>query len=246
MFCSKSTINTSPPQTTPPIQGISQCATSKVLFQGFSPSPLKPTINPRAVSMTSLPSPRVTELPKISSKKHGGRPPKVPAGLNDTDALRLKLLKKLKAKKKKLEKLNQVLGHQGSTANPDTTNLGSPYQVSSSTSVYDSPAYDEFFADLLSPATTVSNLSPDSTGFVEMVTNGQEGSGDMTNRGNSNGGENQEIAVISQLDNSTAQPVVKVPMTPTDDNFLEEFISGTSLQQTEMQTEALSALDLFF
>lgn len=241
-FCFKSTINTTPPQSTPPIQRISQNATSKVLFQGSSPSPLKPTVNPRALSMTSLPSQRVTELPKISSKKHGSRPTKVPPGLQDTEALRLKLLKKLKAKKKKLEKLNQVLGHQGSTPQPDTTNLESPYQVSSSTSVYDSPAYDEFFADLLSPATTVSNLSPDSTGFVEMVTNGQEGSGDMTNWGNSNGGANQEIAVIPQLDNST----VKVPVTHTDDNFLEEFISGTSSQQTEMQTEALSALDLFF
>ena len=214
----------------------------------FRSAPPKPAVKPTAVSMTSLPLRGVAENPKIS-KKHGSQT-KVLSDLADTDSLRLKLLKKLKAKKKKLEKLNQVLGHQGSlggksTSKPDSTVLES-YAVSSSTSVYNSPTYDEFFADLLSPATTASNLSPDSTGLVEMVTNGQEGGGDMTNGGGAIRGEYQEMAVTPQLGGSFAQQVGEVPMTTTNNNFLEEFISGASLVQTEMDTEALSALDLFF
>ncbi|XP_062309271.1 SUMO-specific isopeptidase USPL1 [Osmerus eperlanus] len=245
-FCARSTNN--PYQTLFSTKGATQSAAAKVPFQRASPAPPKPAFKPMAVSMTSLPLRGVAENPKIS-KKHGSQT-KLPSDLADTDSLRLKLLKKLKAKKKKLEKLNQVLGHQGnlggkSTSKPDSTILES-YAVSSSTSVYNSPTYDEFFADLLSPATTTSNLSPDSTGLVETVTNGQEGGGDMTNGGGAIGGENHEMAVTPQLCGSFAQQVGEVPMTTTNDNFLEEFISGTSLAQTEMETEALSALDLFF
>ncbi|KAL0182902.1 hypothetical protein M9458_022277, partial [Cirrhinus mrigala] len=77
--------------------------------------------------------------------------------ISTTEALRLKLLKKLKAKKKKLAKLNQLLGSAGESApKPDSTAL--------STSAYDSPAYDQFFAELF-------NLSPDSTGLLEMLNN---------------------------------------------------------------------------
>ncbi|KAJ0004587.1 hypothetical protein NQD34_010801, partial [Periophthalmus magnuspinnatus] len=94
---------------------------------------------------------------------------KMPSGLSETEMLRYKLFKKLKAKKKKLAKLNEMLGQSGGDGfKPDSTNL-SPNTVTSSTLDY------EFFSDLLSPATTItSNLSPDSTDFLEMLANGQE------------------------------------------------------------------------
>uniref|UniRef100_A0A672FA73 Ubiquitin specific peptidase like 1 n=1 Tax=Salarias fasciatus TaxID=181472 RepID=A0A672FA73_SALFA len=145
----------------------------------------------------------------------------LPPGPSSTDALRLKLLKKLKAKKKKLARLNKLLGMQGDgSLQPDSTDLGSPSTVTSST-------YDDFLSDLLSPATTASNLSPDSTEFLEMLANGKDGT-DQTDYAApvppANGGEN------------TSNP----------DNFLEEFLSKAAAQTpTAMEAEALGALDLF-
>ncbi|XP_042167069.1 SUMO-specific isopeptidase USPL1 isoform X1 [Oncorhynchus tshawytscha] len=218
----------------------------------------KPLINHTTSAVpivTSLPpSPGVTEIPKISSsRKHS------PGGqVSETDALRYKLLKKLKAKKKKLEKLNQMLGNQGGaggrgevTCTPDITDRSPSHTVSSSTSVYDSPAYDQFFADLLSPVTTASNLSPDSTGLLEMLTtNGQEGGGDLACGGNGISGASQVVTpVILHPANHgvvVPQPGLAEPITTSGENFLEEFISGSANQQTEMETDTLSALDLFF
>ncbi|XP_055738093.1 SUMO-specific isopeptidase USPL1-like [Salvelinus fontinalis] len=209
--------------------------------------------------VTSLPPPPgVTELHKISSSRNqgpGGQVTKDPAGLSETETLRYKLLKKLKAKKKKLEKLNQMLGYQGAaggqevTRRPDCADLRSPSTVSSSTSAYDSPAYDEFFADLLSPATTASNLSPDSTGFLDMLTtNGQEAGGNLACGGNAIGGASQVVtpATLQPANHGVVMPLpgLDEPIMTSGDNFLEEFISGSANQQ--METEALSAFDLFF
>lgn len=235
-FCAKSTKTPTPPQM--PLQKTTPSGTSQ-MCPPVAPVAQKPPIHTTAVSTVSFPPHGAMDLPKISSKKH------VPSSLSDTEALRYKLLKKLKAKKKKLDKLNQLLGHKegarGELApTPDSTDLSSPYSVSSST--YDSTTYDQFFADLLSPATTTSSLSPDSTGFLEMLNNGQEGGG------NTIGGASQVNVVTPNLDcNLTRLPVVDGSMTTTNDNFLEELISGTDVkQQTEMEAEALSALDLFF
>ncbi|CDQ78894.1 unnamed protein product [Oncorhynchus mykiss] len=97
-----------------------------------------------------------------------------------------------------------MLGYQGGagglgevTCTPDITDRSPSHTVSSSTSVYDSPAYDQFFADLLSPATTASNLSPDSTGLLEMLTtNGQEGGGDLACGGNGISGASQVVTPV--------------------------------------------------
>ncbi|XP_041707373.2 SUMO-specific isopeptidase USPL1 isoform X1 [Coregonus clupeaformis] len=258
-------INDVPSKTSPPTQLLSQRTDPQngVWKTPSQPAALvsrKPPINHTTSAvpiMTSLPpSPGVTELPKISSsRKHspGGQGSKVPAGLSETEALRYKLLKKLKAKKKKLEKLNQMLGYPGGgvTCRPDMADRNPSYTVSSSTSVYDSPAYDEFFADLLSPATTASNLSPDSTGFLEMLTtNGQEGGGDLACGGNGIGGASQVVTPVTLQPAShyvvVPQPDLAGPITTSGENFLEEFISGSANQQTEMETETLSALDMFF
>ncbi|XP_064827482.1 SUMO-specific isopeptidase USPL1-like isoform X2 [Oncorhynchus masou masou] len=262
----------SPSKTSSPTQLLSQrtdpqnCAW-KITSQPPALVSRKPLINHTTSAVpivTSLPpSPGVTEIPKTSSsRKHS------PGGqVSETDALRYKLLKKLKAKKKKLEKLNQMLGYQGGaggrgevTCTPDITDRSPSHTVSSSTSVYDSPAYDQFFADLLSPATTTSNLSPatttsnlspDSTGLLEMLTtNGQEGGGDLACGGNGISGASQVgTPVILHPANHgvvVPQPGLAEPITTSGENFLEEFISGSANQQTEMETDTLSALDLFF
>uniref|UniRef100_A0A8C1K6U1 Ubiquitin specific peptidase like 1 n=1 Tax=Cyprinus carpio TaxID=7962 RepID=A0A8C1K6U1_CYPCA len=152
-----------------------------------------------------------------------------------TEALRLKLLKKLKAKKKKLAKLNQLLGSTGESApKPDSTALSSPYSVTSSTTAYDSPAYDQFFAELLSPATTVSNLSPDSTGLLEMLNNSQ----------------NVEKTVGSAQQNPCATTVVPEATlnysSSTNDSVLnlDEYISG--MDQTAIENTDFNGLDIFF
>uniref|UniRef100_A0A8C2GI15 Ubiquitin specific peptidase like 1 n=1 Tax=Cyprinus carpio TaxID=7962 RepID=A0A8C2GI15_CYPCA len=152
-----------------------------------------------------------------------------------TEALRLKLLKKLKAKKKKLAKLNQLLGSTGESApKPDSTALSSPYSVTSSTTAYDSPAYDQFFAELLSPATTVSNLSPDSTGLLEMLNNSQ----------------NVEKIVGSAQQNPCATTVVPEATlnysSSTNDSVLnlDEYISG--MDQTAIENTDFNGLDIFF
>ncbi|XP_029626131.1 SUMO-specific isopeptidase USPL1 isoform X2 [Salmo trutta] len=253
----------SPSKTSPPTQLISQRTDPqndawKIPSQPAAFVSRKPLINHTTSAVPIVtsppPSPGVTEIPKISSsRKHS------PGGqVSETDALRYKLLKKLKAKKKKLEKLNQMLGYQGGaggrgevTCTPDITDRSPSHTVSSSTSVYDSPAYDQFFADLLSPATTASNLSPDSTGFLEMLTtNGQEGVGDLACGGDGISGASQVVTpVILHPANHVVvvpQPVLAEPITTSGENFLEEFISGSANQQTEMETDTLSALDLFF
>ncbi|KAA8586849.1 hypothetical protein FQN60_000685 [Etheostoma spectabile] len=170
--------------------------------------------NTTVVSGTPLPTPG-EKLPEISSsKKASSQPSKLPVGLSDTEALRYKLIKKLKAKKKKLAKLNEMLGHQGS-----------PNTVTSST--YDGSICDDFLSDLLSPATTASHLSPDSSGFLEMLANGQDG--------------------VDQLDCGVNAVAAVSPMNaPNTENFLEEFLSQAEAERpTEMEAEALNALELF-
>ncbi|TMS14143.1 SUMO-specific isopeptidase USPL1 [Larimichthys crocea] len=189
-------------------------------------------MNTTVVSGTSLPMPAAKGLPEISSsKKHSSQSSKVPPGLSDTEALRYKLLKKLKAKKKKLAVLNEKLGHQGGDSlRPDSTDLGSPNTVTSST--YDSSICDDFLSDLLSPATTASNLSPDSSGFLERLANGQEG--------------------VDQLDCGVSEvgtaPQVNMSMNePNTESFLDDFfLQAVAQRPTEAETEALSGLELFF
>ncbi|KAF7647609.1 hypothetical protein LDENG_00169800 [Lucifuga dentata] len=195
-------------------------------------------MNTTRASNGSLPNPGAQRLPDILAfKKHRSHSSKVPPGLSETAALRYKLMKKLKAKKKKLEKLNQLLGEQGGAGGepsfrPDSTDLSSPNTVTSST--YDSSTCDEFLSDLLSPATTASSLSPDSTGFLEMLTCRQDGVGHVDYGGIAVGGAPQMIT----LANGT--------LTNTD-NFLEEFISeAAAQQQTPMEMETLDALEIFF
>uniref|UniRef100_A0A146NKG5 Ubiquitin specific peptidase-like 1 n=1 Tax=Fundulus heteroclitus TaxID=8078 RepID=A0A146NKG5_FUNHE len=169
--------------------------------------PVVPPNHPTPLSWTSGPSPPL--LPKIPSLKKPGRST-VPAALSDTEALRYKLLKKLKAKKKKLAKLNQLLGGGGGPhLRPDSTALNSPSTVSSST--YDGSACDDILSDLLSPATTASHLSPDSTGFLEMLAAGQDGANQLHSGANG-------AAVVSQMNCSSMSQ-------QEDHNFLEEFLS---------------------
>ncbi|KTF90335.1 hypothetical protein cypCar_00014245 [Cyprinus carpio] len=152
--------------------------------------------------------------------------------ISTTEALRLKLLKKLQAKKKKLAKLNQLLGSAGESApKPDSTALSSPYSVTSSTSVYDSPVYDQFFTELLSPATTASNLSPDSTGLLEMLNNGQN-------------------AETTQQNPSVATVVPEAALTypsVTNDSVLnlDEYIQS-GMGQTAVDNTDFNGLDIFF
>lgn len=158
----------------------------------------------------------------LSSRRCGSRSSTIPPCLNQTEALRYKLIKKLKAKKKKLAKLNEILGYQG----PDSTNLNSPSSVTSST--YDTTVGGSLLLDLLSPATTASNLSPDSTSFLDMIAAGHEG---VTHLGNG-------VSAASHVNTYKTEPSIE--------NFLDDFISQVASQRpTEMETEALSALDLF-
>uniref|UniRef100_A0A1A8R6D2 Ubiquitin specific peptidase like 1 n=4 Tax=Nothobranchius rachovii TaxID=451742 RepID=A0A1A8R6D2_9TELE len=171
---------------------------SPLLSNGYPKRSEAPTSNQPMPGMM----PSVTEV--FSSKKQGSYSSNVPPGLNQTEILRYKLLKKLKAKKKKLAKLNQLLGNQeGAGLRPDSTALTSPSTVTSST--YD----DDFLSDLLSPATTASNFSPDSTGFLEMMPNGQDG----TNHVNS---------MVSQ--NSCCGNGLE------HENFLEDFLMQCGLE----------------
>uniref|UniRef100_A0A3B3Z7G7 USP domain-containing protein n=1 Tax=Periophthalmus magnuspinnatus TaxID=409849 RepID=A0A3B3Z7G7_9GOBI len=145
---------------------------------------------------------------------------KMPSGLSETEMLRYKLFKKLKAKKKKLAKLNEMLGQSGGDSfKPDSTNL-SPNTVTSGTLDY------EFFSDLLSPATTItSNLSPDSTDFLEMLANGQEAT------------VGAEMSADTLVQPSTGAETA---------DFLDEFMSQAVVERpSEMEEDALSALDLF-
>lgn len=165
-----------------------------------------------------------------SSNKHSRQSSKVLPGLSATEALRYKLVKKLKAKKKKLAKLNEMLGHQDrASSRPDSTDLSSPNTVTSST--YASSVCDDFLSDLLSPATTVSNLSPDSTDFLEILSNKQDGVYQ------SDCGINCNTAV-SQISTYMNEP--------TRDDFLDDFLSQVVVQRpTAEEAEALSGLDFF-
>lgn len=190
----------------------------------WCPGPVPPYNQKEPQNTTSPPSlEKRSHLETLSSRWFGCHSSKIPPGLSDTEALRYKLMKKLKAKKKKLAKLNEMLGSQGA----DSTNIRSPGTVTSST--YDASVGDSLLLDLLSPATTASNLSPDSTSFMEMIATGQEG--------------------VSQLASGlgVAVPQVKAYQSQSSgENFLDEFISQMASQKpTEMETEALSALELF-
>lgn len=182
---------------------------------------------PTVMSSTSLITPGAKALLKASLKRHGSHSSEVPVGLGSTEALRYKLLKQLKSRKKQLARINKMLDkHEGLQLRPDSTDLDSPSTVTSST--YDGATSDDFLSDLLSPATTASNLSPDSTGFFEMFTNGPDGAERVVEAAGRpsemNGGTNGQH----------------------DENFLDEFLSqAASHTPTDMETEALSALELF-
>lgn len=183
---------------------------------------------PTVISSTSLITPGAKALLKASLKRHGSHSSEVPVGLGSTEALRYKLLKQLKSRKKKqLARINKMLDkHEGLQLRPDSTDLDSPSTVTSST--YDGATSDDFLSDLLSPATTASNLSPDSTGFFEMFANGPDGAERVVEAAGRpsemNGGTNGQH----------------------DENFLDEFLSqAASHTPTDMETEALSALELF-
>lgn len=187
------------------------------------PGPAPPYHREVPQNTTSPPSlEKRSHLEILSPRKLGSHSSKIPLGLSDTEALRYKLMKKLKAKKKKLAKLNEMLGSQGA----DSKNINSPSTVTSSP--YDGSVGESLLLDLLSPATTASNLSPDSTSFIEMIATGQEG--------------------VTQLDKGVgAASQANAHQTESSgENFLDEFISQVAFQRpTEMETEALSALDLF-
>ncbi|XP_072515494.1 SUMO-specific isopeptidase USPL1 [Salminus brasiliensis] len=184
---------------------------------------------------------QASEILKSAGKK-AASPSATLRALSTTDALRIKLMKKLKAKKKKLAKLNQLLGKcEGQpTAIPDSTDLTSPYSVTSSTSVYSSPAYDHFFADLLSPATTSSNHSPDSTGLLEMITNSQGGE-----TSDSSPPEKRALYKADFSASVLPEPPVKV-LSSTNDDFFDEFISGSGVQQSAIENTDFNTLDMFF
>uniref|UniRef100_A0AAY4EJ14 USP domain-containing protein n=1 Tax=Denticeps clupeoides TaxID=299321 RepID=A0AAY4EJ14_9TELE len=194
---------------------------SKPMFIKPSPPPTLGSVQkPSGYSPVSVSS---NELQKISSKRSPGQ--SLPENLSSTDVLRLKLMKKLKAKKKKLAKLNQLLGSGETTPRPDSTELCSPSTVSSST--YDSPGSDQFFNDLLSPTVIpASNLSPDSTGLMETLANGSQ--------------QNSKETLVS----SDAQTLLYNPSL-TQEDFFSEFI-GVDAPQAAMESTDFSTLDLFF
>ncbi|XP_076024541.1 SUMO-specific isopeptidase USPL1 isoform X2 [Genypterus blacodes] len=235
MFCAfgEKTNSPAPPHTQPQAQPQAQPLRQAQPQCQPQPQPLAPQFTSLCQTQVASNKPFVTPgLPDVCSpRKHEDLSSKAPP-LDGVDALRYKLLKKLKAKKKKLAKLNQLLGQQGgaggaSTLRPDSTALSSPNTVTSST--FDGSAHNQFLSDLLSPATTASNLSPDSTDFLEMLTSRQDN--------------------VNNSDYTGAYPAAAAPQataTNTDD-FLEELLSqaGTQ-QQTQMEAEALSALEMFF
>lgn len=183
------------------------------------PSPVQKPLSCNTMLDNSINGSTVEVAPDITSLRKTKS--KLPPGLSETQVLRYKLMKKLKAKKKKLAKLNELLGQQGDASFvPDSTNMSSPNTVTSST------LDEEFFSDLLSPATTItSTLSPDSTDFLEMLANGQ-------------GTIAEEMPPNTLVQQSTVAETA---------DLLDEFMSqAVAERQTEMEAEALSALDLFF
>lgn len=209
-------------------------------FSARTPSapsvPAPPTFHQGKTNGTAMPAPSLpllgakSHLEITTLKKQSSQTAKVPPGLSETEALRYKLMKKLKAKKKKLAKLNAMLGQQGGASlQPDSTDLGSPSTVTSST--YDGSNCDELLSDLLSPATTASNLSPDSSGFLDVLASRQDGVDHLDGIGYS----------VSEA------PHGNTFITPNNENFLDEYLAQAVAQQpTQMEEEALGALDLFF
>ncbi|KAM4545406.1 SUMO-specific isopeptidase USPL1 [Odontesthes bonariensis] len=168
----------------------------------FQPIASKHQTYATVISGASPPALGAKQLSKVQLSKG-------PPGLSDTEALRYKLIKKLKAKKKKLAKLNNLLGNcGGARLQPDSTDLNSPSTVTSST--YDGSACDDFLSDLLSPSTTASNLSPDSTGFLELLAGGQDGVGQFDCVVSAAGLESQNNCGANG---------------PDTENFLEDFFS---------------------
>ncbi|KAJ8342642.1 hypothetical protein SKAU_G00325700 [Synaphobranchus kaupii] len=160
--------------------------------------------------------------------------------LDDTNTLREKLMKKLKKKKKLLAALDNMMGKEaGNLQRPDSTAIGSPYTVSSTTSLCSNSSYDEFFNDLLSPATTASNLSPDSTGLLEMLVTGQEGvelaGGSPATTQPGGGAMDWDVSTQAGNDLSSAK-----------DDFLDELMSGPGLQPGHSENVDFNMLDMFF
>ncbi|XP_061103350.1 SUMO-specific isopeptidase USPL1 [Conger conger] len=166
--------------------------------------------------------------------------------LSDTGALRRKLLKKLKRKKELLAKLERVMGTEAPDwlQRPDSTETGSPYTVSSTTSLCSSVGNDdEFLHDLLSPATTASNLSPDSTGLLEMLAAGQEENPaakqlEVGGGGGGGGGGGTDWRGPTLAENHLAS---------AKDDFLEEFMSGAGTQPgPAAENVDFNVFDMFF
>ncbi|XP_066555800.1 SUMO-specific isopeptidase USPL1 [Amia ocellicauda] len=174
-------------------------------------------------------------------------------GLDKSEKLRHKLLKKLKAKKEKLASLNNLLKLEGGgkgdvfrlpesresskyldvknvLPTPDSTDTESPYTVSSSTSFCSSPSYDEFFADLLSPATTTSSASPDSTGLLEMLVNGQETGGLPNGAAVDHSGSQGGTAVQPQVIGSVT--IQENGLISAKEDFFSELMSSSTLAES--------------
>ncbi|XP_041088648.1 SUMO-specific isopeptidase USPL1 isoform X2 [Polyodon spathula] len=190
-------------------------------------------------------------------------------GLEKTDKLRYKLLKKLKAKKEKLASLNRLLttpqavpdGRAGplrtasdSTARfnksskmqrLDSTDSESVYTASASTSLCSSPSYDEFFADLLSPATTTGTASPDDANAVMLEALASE---------QNNGGLADGTSMDHNCYNFTpvVQPQAYTPKTrcaeesffsPAKEDLFSELLSTSTLQSYGVESEDLHHFD---
>ncbi|XP_051539427.1 SUMO-specific isopeptidase USPL1-like isoform X1 [Myxocyprinus asiaticus] len=247
-----------PPTSAPKLKPILKCEGNEALpakpadlFGGFITKKMPNLPNPGGVmkNPSIVPQQKPSNLPgavcpsgKVSEilKSAGKKTPSLSASnqpLGTTEALRLKLMKKLKAKKKKLAKLNELLGNGvEATPKPDSTALSSPYSVTSSTSVFDSPAYDQFFAELLSPATTVSNQSPDSTGLLEMLNSSQNGE-------TANGRAQENSSAASVVPEPTFQ---NYPSSTNDSSMaLEEYLEA-GMGQTAVENTDFNGLDIFF
>ncbi|KAG9351815.1 hypothetical protein JZ751_023066 [Albula glossodonta] len=164
------------------------------------------------------------------------------SNLNKSSALRQKLLKKLKKKKKMLAALDKMLdkGTGDTPQRPDSTILTSPYTVSSSTSLCSSPdsSYEQFFTDLLSPATTTaSSLSPDSTSLLEMLVTGHEGAEVASESPSAPQPQGMGSVVTKSTVNNLGS---------TNDDFLDEFMSGSQLQACNSENVDFNVFDMFF
>ncbi|XP_064208814.1 SUMO-specific isopeptidase USPL1 [Anguilla rostrata] len=199
-------------------------------------------------ALASLKPARGTEAPPQTTLLRPARDPKTKISpLDDTGALRRKLMRKLKKKKQLLAALDSMMGKEAldSLQRPDSTAVGSPYAVSSTTSQCSSAGYDELLNDLLSPATTASNLSPDSTGLLEMLVTAQEGVENPPTAAATaaaatarpGGGGTADWAVPAATGNDLAS---------AKDDFLDELMSGTGFQTSHAENVDFNMLDMFF